>query len=170
MEVLWKNLGFKYFSNTHSFFHLFLTTVSSSRKLNRVIWSFGSHSGQFLNYKPTWDVPSRPDSTWAAVQTRGRTLLQNFEISYGVLYFLEPFFWKLKSQMKTRYHICAPFGLCSKTILFDKVNNFLNNFQKFRSNWWLATDAFSTFLLLLLFITGSSFSDSSASTLSGVRE
>ena len=28
--------------------------------------------GQFLNYKLAWGVPSRPDSTWAAFQTRGR--------------------------------------------------------------------------------------------------
>ena len=73
MHILWKNLGFKYFTNANSFFHLFLTSVKSSRKLTRVIWSFGSHSGQFLNYKPTRDVPSRPNSTWAAIQTRGRT-------------------------------------------------------------------------------------------------
>ena len=49
------------------FLHLFLESVNSSRKLTRVIWSFKSHLGQFLNYKPTWDVPSRPDSTWASL-------------------------------------------------------------------------------------------------------
>ena len=73
VQVLCKNIGFKHFTNANSFFHLFLNSVNSSRKLTRVMWSFGSHSGQFLNYKPTRDVPSRPDSTWAAVQARGRT-------------------------------------------------------------------------------------------------
>ena len=29
-------------------------------------------------------------------------------------------YWKLKSQMKARY-LCAFYGLCSKTILFDEV-------------------------------------------------
>ena len=61
----------------NSFFHLLLTSVNSSRKLIRVIGSLGSHSGQFLNYKPVWDVPSRPDSPWAAVQTRGKTSSTN---------------------------------------------------------------------------------------------
>ena len=50
-----------------SFLHLFLTSVNASRELSRVIWSFRSHLDQFLNYKLTWDVPSRPDLTWASV-------------------------------------------------------------------------------------------------------
>ena len=50
-----------------SFLHLFLTSVNSSRELTWVIWSLRSHLGQFLNCKPTQDVPSRPDSTWASV-------------------------------------------------------------------------------------------------------
>ena len=50
-----------------SFLHLFLTSVNSSRELTWAIWSFRSHLGQFLNYKSTRDVPSRPDSTWASV-------------------------------------------------------------------------------------------------------
>ena len=45
------------------FLDLFLTSVNSSRELTRVISSFRSHLGQFLNYKPARDVPSRPDST-----------------------------------------------------------------------------------------------------------
>ena len=47
----------------NSFFHLFLTCTSSSRELTRVIGSFRSHLGQFLNHKPTRDVPSGPDWT-----------------------------------------------------------------------------------------------------------
>ena len=50
-----------------SFLHLFLLSVNSSRELTRVIWTFRSHLGQFLNYKPTRHVPSRPESTWASV-------------------------------------------------------------------------------------------------------
>ena len=44
-----------------SFLHLFLTSVNSNGELTRVIWSFTSHLGQFLNCKPTRDVP------WASV-------------------------------------------------------------------------------------------------------
>ena len=50
-----------------SFLDLLLTFVNSSRELTRVMWSFRSHLGQFLNYKPIRDVPRRPDSTWASV-------------------------------------------------------------------------------------------------------
>ena len=57
-----------------SFLHLFLTYVNSSRELTRVIWSFKEHLGQFLNYKPTRHVPSRPDSTWASVRKSWKRL------------------------------------------------------------------------------------------------
>ena len=50
-----------------SFLHLFLTSANSCRELTRVIWSFRSQFGQFLNYKPTRDFPSRQDSTWTSV-------------------------------------------------------------------------------------------------------
>ena len=68
----------------NSFFHLFLTSVNSTTELTRDIWSFGSHSGQFLNCKPTRDVPSRPDPPWAAVQTRRRTHINLKGICIGV--------------------------------------------------------------------------------------
>ena len=55
--------------------HLFLTSVNSSTELTRDIWSFESHTGQFLKCKPTRNVPSRPDSSWVTMQTRGRTYL-----------------------------------------------------------------------------------------------
>ena len=57
--------------------------------LTRVIRIFGSHSGQFLNYKPTWYVSNRPDSTWAEVQTRGRT---------GIHLYLSLFYIKIEEK------------------------------------------------------------------------